>query len=142
MLSAEGTGDLLTADQAGNNAGTDDEGEDEAVHAVPGGGAAGSSGASVVVVQEGEGKELRDQGILNGEQQGRPGNGRGDNTGSVALVAVLAAVAGPLETPVDGTEEGEDLLLFRLISFLGFLLGQGGLLKGFKMAHGLLTTAP
>ena len=109
MLSAEGTSDLLTADQAGNNAGTDDEGEDEAVHAVPGGGATVGGSTGVVVVQEGEGKELGDQGILNGEQQGGPGDGRGDNTGSVALVAVLAAVAGPLETPVDGTEEGEDL---------------------------------
>ena len=73
------------------------------------GSTADSGGAGVVVVQEGEGEELADQSVLNGEQQSRPGDGGGNDTGGVTLVAELASVAGPLETPVDGTEEGEDL---------------------------------
>lgn len=109
VLRDQGLLDLLTADQGGNNAGTDNEGQDEAVHAVPVGSTAGSGGTGVVVVQEGEGEELADQSVLNGEQQSRPGHSGGDDTGSVAAVAELAAVASPLETPVDGTEEGEDL---------------------------------
>jgi hypothetical protein len=47
--------------------------------------------------------------VLNGEQQSRPGHGGGNNTGSVASVASAAAVSSPLETPVDSSEEGEDL---------------------------------
>lgn len=109
VLGGDGLLDLLPADQGGDDGGTDNEGQDEAVHAVPVGGTASGGSAGVVVVQEGEGKELGDQGVLSGEQQSRPGHGRGDHTGGVAAVAELAAVASPLKTPVDGTEEGEDL---------------------------------
>jgi hypothetical protein len=70
---------------------------------------AGGGSASIVVVQESEGQELADQGVLHGEQQGGPGNGRGNDTGGVTAVAELTTVTSPLETPVDGTEEGEDL---------------------------------
>lgn len=101
--------DLLTANQGGDDAGTDDEGQHEAVHAVPVRSTAGSGSASIVVVQEGEGQELADQGVLHGEQQSGPGNGRGNDTGGVTAVAELTTVASPLKTPVDGTEEGEDL---------------------------------
>ena len=106
---ADSVGDLLTADQAGDNAGTDNEGQDEAVHAVPGRSTAGSSSTSIIVVQESESKELADQGILDGEQQSGPGDSGGNDTGSVALVAELSTISGPLKTPVDGTEEGKDL---------------------------------
>lgn len=109
VLGADALLDLLTADQGGHNGGTDDEGQDEAVHAVPVGSTADSGGAGIVVVQESEGKELGDQGVLSGEQQSRPSHGRGNNTGSVTAVAELAAVASPLKAPVDSTEEGEDL---------------------------------
>lgn len=109
VLRADGVGDLLTADQAGDNAGAHHEGQDEPVHAVPVGSPAGRSGTRIIVVEEGEGKELADQGILDGEQQGRPGNGRGHHTSGVAAVAVLAAVSGPFKAPVDGSEEREDL---------------------------------
>jgi hypothetical protein len=70
--------------------------------------AVGSS-AGVIVVQEGEGEELADQGIFDGEQQGGPGNGGGNDTGSVAPVTVLATVSGPFKTPVNSSKEGEDL---------------------------------
>lgn len=109
VLRADGLLDLLAADEGGDNAGTDDEGQHEAVHAVPVRSTAGGGGTSVGVVQEGEGEELADQRVLDGEEQSRPGHGGCNNTGDVAAVAVLAAVASPLETPVDGTEEGEDL---------------------------------
>lgn len=109
VLRADGVGDLLTADQAGHDAGSDNKGQDEAVHAVPVGSTAAGSSAGVIVVQEGEGEELADQCIFDGEQQGGPGNGRGDDTGSVAPVTVLATVSGPFETPVDSSKEREDL---------------------------------
>ena len=109
VLGGKSLSNLFTANQGSHNAGADDEGQDEAVHAVPVGSTADSGGTGVVVVQEGEGEELADQSVLNGEQQSRPGDGGGNDTGSVALVAELATVTGPLKTPVDGTEEGEDL---------------------------------
>lgn len=109
MLSADGVGDLLTADQAGHDAGSDNEGQDEAVHAVPVGGTAVGSSAGVIVVQEGEREELAYQGIFDGEQQGGPGNSGGDDTRSIALVTVLATVSGPFKTPVNSSKEGEDL---------------------------------
>lgn len=101
--------DLLTADQGSNDGGADNEGQHEAVHAVPVRGPTNSGGASVVVVKVGEGEELGDQSILNGEQQSGPGHSGGDHTGGITAVAELAAVASPLKTPVDSTEEREDL---------------------------------
>ena len=109
VLLGDDAGDLLAAHESGDNAGTDYEGQDETVHAVPLGGKALDGSTSVVVVEEGEGKELGDQGVLNGEQQSRPGHGGGNDTGSVAPVASAAAVSSPLQTPVDSSEEGEDL---------------------------------
>lgn len=109
MLRGDGLLDLLAADQGGDNASTDDEGKHEAVHAVPVRSTAGGGGTGIGVVQEGEGEELADQRVLDGEEQSRPGHGGGNHTGDVATIAELAAVASPLKAPVDGTEEGEDL---------------------------------
>ena len=109
VLGADGVDDLLTADQAGDNAGANNEGQNKSVHSVPVRGTAGGGGPSIVVVEEGEGEELADQGVLDREEKGRPGDGGSDDTGSVAAVALLAAVSGPFKTPVDGSEEGEDL---------------------------------
>lgn len=105
VLRADGLLDLLAANQSGDDAGTDHEGEHEAVHAVPVRSTAGGGGAGVIVVQEGEGEELADQCVLRGEEQSRPGHRGGNDTGDVAAVAELAAVASPLKTPVDSTEE-------------------------------------
>lgn len=109
VLRADRVLDLLAANQSGDNAGSDNERQNESVHAVPVGSAPGGCGPGIVVVQEGEGKELADQRILGGEEQSRPSDSGGNNTGDVAAPAELAAVTGPLKTPVDGTEEGEDL---------------------------------
>lgn len=109
VLRGNGLLDLLTADQGSNDGGTDNEGQHEAVHAVPVRGTTNGSGASVVVVQVGEGEELGDQSVLDGEQQSGPGHSGGDHAGGITAVAELAAVASPLKTPVDSTEEREDL---------------------------------
>ena len=101
----EVVGDLLATNQAEDNASTDDEGEDEAVHGVPRRSPAFNSGASVGVVEEGECQELRDQGIFDGKEKGWPRNGGCDHTDRVPAVASASAIFGPLKTPVDGTEE-------------------------------------
>lgn len=109
VLRGNGLLDLLTADQGSHDGGTDDEGQHETVHAVPVRSAASGSSTGIVVVQEGESEELADQGVLDGEHQSRPGHSGCDHTGGVAAVTELAAVASPLKTPVDGTEERKDL---------------------------------
>lgn len=111
VLRGDGVDDLLAANQSGHNAGTDHKGQHEPVHAVPRGSVAARRSTGVAVVQEGKRKELADQCVLNGEQQSRPGHGRCHNTGRIALVTELAAVAGPLETPMDGSEERKDLIM-------------------------------
>ena len=111
VLRGDSVDNLLTANQSGHNASTDHKGQHEAVHAVPRGSVATRRSTGVAIVQEGKRKELADQCVLNGEQQSRPGHGRCHNTGRIALVANLAAVAGPLETPVDGSEERKDLIM-------------------------------
>lgn len=109
VLGADGVGDLLTADQAGHNAGTDNKGQHKPVHSVPVRGTATGGGPRIIVVEEGEGAELADQGVLDRQEQSRPRDGGCDHTGGVAAVSVLAAVSSPFKTPVDGSEEGEDL---------------------------------
>ena len=118
VLRGDGVDDLLTANQSGHNASTDHKGQHKPVHAVPRGSVATRRSTGVVVVQEGERKELADQCVLNGEQQSWPGHGRCHNTGRIALVADLAAVAGPLETPVDGSEERKDLIMVPYVNSL------------------------
>lgn len=113
MVPGDDTRDLLTADEGGNDAGTDDEGQDEAVHAVPVRSKALDGSPGVIVVEESEGKELGDQGVLNGEQQSRPGNGGGNDTSSIASVAGATTVTSPLETPVDGSKKREDLYIYQ-----------------------------
>lgn len=103
-------GNALAANEGGDNAGTDNKGQDEAVHAVPVGSKSFAGSTGVVVVQEGESEELGDKGVLNGEQQGGPSHGRGDAASGISAEAVSATISSPLETPVDGTEEGQDLL--------------------------------
>ena len=109
VLRRDRVDNLLPANQGSHNAGSHHKRQHKPVHAVPRRSVAACCSPRVVVVQEREGEELADQRVLNGEQQRRPGHRRCNNTSCVALVADLAAVAGPLETPVDGSEEGEDL---------------------------------
>lgn len=109
--------DLLATDQADDDAAAHHEGEDEAVHRVPRRGQASDGRAGVGVVEEVEGEELTDQRVLDREKEGWPCDGGCGNTDCVALHATVAAILGPLETPVDGTEEGEDLFCF-FVSFV------------------------
>jgi hypothetical protein len=100
---------LSAANQRRDDGGADDEGQDEAVDAVPRRSPAALGGTGVGVVEEVEDEELRDQGVFHWEQEGGPGEGGGEDTDGVAAVAVVAIVAAELKTPVDCAEEGEDL---------------------------------
>ena len=102
-------GNALAANEGGDNTGTNNKGQDEAVHAVPVGGKSSAGCTGIVVVQEGKSEELGDKGMLNGEQQCGPSDSRSDDTGSITAEAVSATIASPLETPVNGAEERQNL---------------------------------
>lgn len=109
MLLSVALGNALAANEGGNNAGTDNERQDEAVHAVPVRSKSSAGSTGVIVVQESEGEELGDKGVLNGEQQGGPGDSRRDDASGISAEAVSTTISSPLKTPVNGTEEGQDL---------------------------------
>lgn len=111
VLLGPALGNLLAANEGGDNAGTDNKGQDETVHAVPVRSKSFAGSAGIVVVQESESEELGDKGVLNGEQQGGPSDSRGNAASGISAEAVGATISSPLKTPVDGTEEGQDLLL-------------------------------
>jgi hypothetical protein len=96
VLLALALGDTLAANEGGNNAGTDNEGQHESVHAVPVRSKATAGGTSVVVVQEGESKELCDESVLNGEQERGPCDSRRNASGSISPESVLSTVSSPL----------------------------------------------
>lgn len=99
------SGNLSTSDQTDHNAGSDDEGQDEAVRPVPWGRPAAGRRAAVDGVEEVECQELRDQSILDGQQHRRPCNsGCGDANG-ITWIPAVPSVARPFKTPVDGAEE-------------------------------------
>lgn len=104
---------LPSADQTGDDGRADDEGEHKAVDAVPRRGPAALRSPGVGVVEEVEDKELGDQCVFGGKQDGRPSEGSADNADLVARVALVATEAGPFKTPVDGTKERDDLLRTR-----------------------------
>lgn len=101
--------DLSSSNQTDDDTGANNESQDEAVLAVPWRSPAAVCGGAVDGVQAVEGEELRDQGVLDREHNGGPSDSGSNDTDGVALVALVATVAGPFETPVDGTEEGDDL---------------------------------
>lgn len=105
---------LAPSDQTNNNRGADNERQHKAINAVPGRSPAAGFGAHVGVVEEVEGEELGNEGVFDGHEDGGPGYGGADYADHVAGVALCAAVLGPFEAPVDGAEEGEDLLHYQL----------------------------
>lgn len=106
---ADAVADVAAADEAEHDAGADDEGQDEAVAAVPRRHPAAHRRRAVDRVEHDERQELRDERVLDRHEDRGPGDGRRDDADRVALVALRPAVLGPLETPVDGAEEGDDL---------------------------------
>ena len=115
VLAGQRVDDLLAANQTGHDAGAHHERQHEPVHAVPAGRPPADCRPRIAVVQEVERQELTDQRVLNREQQGRPCHRRRDHTGRVTLVAMSAAIPSPFEAPVNGSEEGENLLSIRLV---------------------------
>ena len=110
---ASGPGDeicnLSSANQRRNDTSSDNEGKDESISRIPTWSPASSRGSRICVVQEGECKELSDQSDFSGEQKGRPCNGCGNNPDEVSWVALVSTKASPFETPMDGTQEGDNL---------------------------------
>lgn len=109
VLSSSALGDALATNESCDDAGADNEGQDESVHAVPVGSKSTASSTRIVVVEESEGKELSDQSVLDGEQQGGPGDSWSNASGGVSSETVLATISSPLQSPVDGSQEGQDL---------------------------------
>ena len=100
---------LPSADQTQHDTRADHKRQNEPVGSVPWRCPAHTRGARVDGIEDVEGEELGDERVLDGEEDGGPGDGGRDHPDGVAFVAAVAAVLGPLEAPVDGAEEGEDL---------------------------------
>ena len=100
---------LTTTNQGHNDGSADNEGENETVDAVPARCPTSLRGARVGVVEEVEDEELRDQSVLDGQEDGWPGERCRDDANGIARVALFTTVLGPFETPVDGAKEGDDL---------------------------------
>jgi hypothetical protein len=100
---------LSTSDERNNNGGSDNGSKHKTVAAVPWWCPAAVGGNAVNCVESVEGKELCNQSILNREHDRSPSNGGSEDTNGVALVALGTSVASPLETPMDRSEEREDL---------------------------------
>lgn len=101
--------DPLAADQTRDDAGSDNERQHEPVHAVPVRSPAARRRTCVVIVQESERQELRDQSVLDGEQQRRPRHRRRDATSRISAEPMLSTISCPLQTPVDSTQERQNL---------------------------------
>ena len=85
------TSNLSSADQAAHN-----ECKYKAVGGVPVRRPSSHDGSCVGEVQEGEGTELGDQSVFHWHQHGRPCDCRGNDSDSVASVAVYTTIFSPL----------------------------------------------
>lgn len=126
--------DLTTTDQGYHNGGADNEGENESVDTVPLWSPATLRCTGVGVVEEVEDQELRDESVLDWQENGRPGERSRDDTNGVSRVTLFTAVLGPFETPVNGSKEGDDL--GEMLEGMLLLWGRDGL----RML--MLTVAP
>lgn len=106
---ADAVCDLSTTNQRRDDTGSDDKGEHETVHRVPGWSPTALGGSAVGVVQEVERQKLRDESVLDWQEDCWPSDCRCHNTNSVTWVTLDATVLCELETPVNSTEEGDDL---------------------------------
>ncbi len=103
-------GNLTSTDQADHNTGADDESQDEAVRGIPRWSPTPDGRTRIRKVQEVEGEELRDESILHRQEHRRPSDGGRDHTDRVSSVTHMSTVPRPLETPMNGAEEGENLV--------------------------------
>lgn len=101
--------DLSSAYERKDNGCSDNECEDETVHTVPGRSPATLGGTAIGIVEEVEGQELGDEGVFDGQENCRPCDSSCHNSNGISWVALGATETSPLKTPVDSTEEGNDL---------------------------------
>ena len=90
------TSNLSSADQAKHNTGAHNECKYEAVGGVPVRRPSSHDSPCVGEVQEGEGAELGDQSVFHGHQHGRPCDCWGNDSDSVASVAIYTTISSPL----------------------------------------------
>lgn len=101
---------LSSSNQTNNDTCTYEESENEAVGGVPWWTPASDCGAGIGEIEEYEGEELRYESGFDGHEHGGPGYGGGDHSDHVAAVAMVSSVGGIFKAPMDGTEEGYDLI--------------------------------
>lgn len=105
---------MTSADQGCNDRYTDNEGEDESVDAVPSWGPARLCSLDVGVVEEGESEELGDETDFGAQEKGWPGDRGSYDTDGISRITLLTTEFGPFETPVNSTEERNDLSLISM----------------------------
>ena len=66
---------------------------------------ASDASSRVGEIEEGEGGELRDEGVFDREKESRPCDSRGDDAVCVPSVPLHAAVFGPFQSPMDSAQE-------------------------------------
>jgi hypothetical protein len=101
---------LASSNQAYNDRGTDEKGENETIHRVPFWEPSTNSSTSICKVEEVESQELSDQGIFDWHEDCGPRNCRSNDSVDVSAIAVVSSISGIFETPVDGSEERNYLL--------------------------------
>lgn len=79
------------------------------VKLTPWGSPALERGASIDEVKTNEAHELSNQCVLDGHNRRTPASHGGEDADCIAWVAVHSSVLGPLQTPVDGTQERDNL---------------------------------
>lgn len=95
---------LTPTNQADDDTGSDDEGQQETIRPIPLWSPASRHSRTVHGIKSVKGKELDDERVLNRHEGGRPGYGRRKDSDHIPLVALTTTVAGPLQSPVDCSE--------------------------------------
>ena len=101
--------DLASSNQADDNLGTDEKGEDETVHGVPLREPSANCGASVCEVEEVEVQELSDQGVFDRHENCWPCNCGSNDSVDIPTIAVISTITSIFEAPVDSSKERNNL---------------------------------
>ena len=85
------------------------------IRLTPWGSPALKRGASIDEVKSNEAHELSDQSVFDGHERGAPACHGSEDADGIARVAVHSSVLRPLETPMDGTQERDDLRIVSMV---------------------------